>query len=139
MLGNEITSNVLQKKIDDMKIFADENFTLFLMYDLDVSSVNSKLEKITATKLLSNPCIELWFLLHSLEKTNPLTSDGCLKKLRQCGNEWKNYEKGRLTETQKKILWDRRLEAVENAKALVAEVNPSSTVYRLIEKLEEKH
>ncbi|MBD5433314.1 MAG: RloB domain-containing protein [Treponema sp.] len=135
--GNEISSDFVQKKIDDVKIFTDENFTTFLMYDLDVSSVNSKLEKIAATKLLSNPCIELWFLLHSLKNPNSLTSAGCLQKLRQCGNEWKNYEKGRLTETQKKILWNRRLEAVANAKSLTESANPSSTVFRIIEKLEE--
>ena len=136
--GNEISSDVVQKKINDVKIFTDENFTTFLMYDLDVSSVNSKLERIAATKLLSNPCIELWFVLHSLKKPSPLTSAGCLQKLRQCSNEWKNYEKGRLTETQKKILWNKRLEAVANAKSLTESANPSSTVFRIIEKLEER-
>lgn len=137
VLGNEIAPDIVQKKIDDVKIFADENLTTFLMYDLDVSSVNAKLEKIAATKLLSNPCIELWFALHSLKKPNPLTADECVKKLRQCGNAWKNYEKGRLTETQKKLLWNKRLESVDNAKSLTEDANPSSTVFRLIEKLEE--
>lgn len=137
VLGNEITSDAVQKKIDDVKIFADENLTTFLMYDLDVSSVNSKLEGIHATKLLSNPCIEFWFILHCLEKSSSMSSAMCLQKLKQCGNEWKSYEKGRLTETQKKILWENRLDAVRNAKNLTDGANPSSTVYRLIEKLEE--
>lgn len=137
VLGNEITSDIVQKRIDEMKISADDDFTIFLMYDLDVSAVNSKLNKISATRLLSNPCIELWFILHSLKNQCALTSAGCLQKLRQCGNEWKNYEKGRLTETQKKILWNKRLEAVNNAKTLTEDENPSSTVFRLIEKLEE--
>lgn len=39
----------------------------FLMYDLDVPSVLSRLQKIPGAILLcSNPCVELWLLLHYL-------------------------------------------------------------------------
>lgn len=46
----------------------------FLMYDLDVPSVLSRLQKIPGAILLcSNPCVELWLLLHYT--TNVLKSE----------------------------------------------------------------
>ena len=136
VLGNEITPTIIQKRIKETKISLSEEISVFLLYDMDVSAINKKIEQTSAIKLLSNPCIELWFMLHFLDCSGSITTNECLQKLKQCGNEWKNYKKGILTEPQKQSLWNKRLAAVENAKALLEYENPSSTIYRLIEKLE---
>lgn len=42
-----------------------KNDQTFLMFDLDVEGMLEHLQKIPqATMLVSNPCVELWFLLH---------------------------------------------------------------------------
>ena len=45
--------------------FTHQKDKTFLLYDLDVPKMLEKLQTIPNTILLaSNPCIELWFLLH---------------------------------------------------------------------------
>ena len=46
-----------------------EQDKVFLMYDLDVDGMLEQLQKIPNAELLvSNPCVELWFLLHYQEQ-----------------------------------------------------------------------
>jgi hypothetical protein len=85
---------------------------------------------------LSNPCIELWFLLHFETQTAYLERDEAQHRAQALGCE-KN-----LTPAALSALEDLHGEAVERSKALEARhrgngsppgSNPSSTVWRLIE------
>ena len=106
---------------------------VFLMYDLDVEGMLEHLQKIPNTELLvSNPCIELWFLLHYQEQKLEISSDRCVQKYQKVS---KGYKKGALSEEEKKVLAEYRDLAVERAKKLVEYQNPSSMVYKLLEKL----
>jgi len=106
----------------------------FLMFDLDVEGMLEHLQKISkATLLVSNPCIELWFLLHFQGIDNEITSNGCLRMLKAHSPQ---YEKGALTELEKRILVENMAKAIERAKKLEDFKNPSSLVYRLIEAME---
>ena len=106
---------------------------VFLMYDLDVDGMLEHLQKIPNAELLvSNPCIELWFLLHYQEQKSAISSDKCVQKYRRIT---KGYKKGALSEDEKKALAENSGLAVERAKKLVGYRNPSTTVFKLLEEL----
>ena len=111
-----------------------KNDQTFLMFDLDVEGMLEHLQKIPqATLLVSNPCVELWFLLHYQNVENEISSDECLRKLLIHSPQ---YEKGALTEDEKQTLVENTSEAIERAKRLEEYKNPSTLVYRLIEAME---
>ena len=108
---------------------------VFLMYDLDVDGMLEHLQKIPNAELLvSNPCIELWFLLHYQEQKLEISSDKCVQKYQKVSKE---YKKGALSEEEKKVLAENRDLAVERAKKQAEYHNPSTTVFKLLEKLED--
>ena len=74
----------------------------------------------------------LWFLLHYQDQKSEISSDKCIKKLLKFSNE---YKKGTLSEEEKDVLAKNKEVAVERAKKLMEDQNPSSTVYKLLEKL----
>lgn len=106
---------------------------VFLMFDLDVEGMADRLDAIDdATPLLSNPCIELWFLLHAEDVRAELTSKACLDRLK---SRVADYRKGRIDAKLMAVLCDGLESAVARAKSLRGRGNPSSTVYLLIEAL----
>lgn len=106
---------------------------VFLMYDLDVDGILEHLQKIPNAELLvSNPCIELWFLLHYQEQKLEISSDKCVQKYQKVS---KGYKKGVLSEEEKKVLAENRELVEERAKKLAEYQNPSTMVFRLLEKL----
>jgi hypothetical protein len=106
---------------------------VFLMYDLDVDGILEHLQKIPNAELLvSNPCIELWFLLHYQEQKLEISSDKCVQKYQKVSKE---YKKGVLSEEEKKVLAENSELAVERAKKLADYQNPSTMVYKLLEEL----
>ena len=64
----------------------------FLMYDLDVPEMLEKISCIENSILLvSNPCIELWFLLHYKSQTSSTNSSNCCREMT---NRNRTYKKG---------------------------------------------
>jgi len=109
---------------------------VFLMYDLDVDGMLEQLQKIPNAELLvSNPCVELWFLLHYQDQKTEISSDKCIKKLQKLSKE---YKKGTLSEEEKDVLAKNKELAIERAKALDVLNNPSTTIYRLLDLLKNK-
>lgn len=134
--GNRISQQLICKRQGELKISKNEQISTFLMYDLDVAPVVEKLKSCKATWICSNPCIELWFLLHLKAQTAELTTDNCMHVLQKTHADWKNYEKPFITEMQKKLLWENKAIATERAKALKEAANPSSSIYKLLEAIE---
>ena len=109
---------------------------VFLMYDLDVDGMLEQLQKISNAELLvSNPCVELWFLLHYQDQKSEISSDKCIKKLQKLSKE---YKKGTLSEEEKDVFTKNRESAVERAKDMIEYENPSTSIYRLLEMLKNK-
>ena len=109
---------------------------VFLMYDLDVDGMLDQLQKISNAELLvSNPCVELWFLLHYQDQKSEISSDKCIKKLQKLSKE---YKKGTLSEEEKDVFTKNRESAVERAKDMIEYENPSTSIYRLLEMLKNK-
>lgn len=134
--GNKISQNLISKQQNELKLSRNEQISTFLMYDLDVAPVVEKLKSCKAVWLCSNPCIELWYLLHCKEQTAYITTKNCNTTLCKSHIDWKNYHKPILTYAQQKFLMDNKDVAVERAKALEETKNPSSTIYKLLEAIE---
>ena len=106
---------------------------VFLMYDLDVDGMLEQLQKISNAELLvSNPCVELWFLLHYQEQKAEITSEKCVQKYQKVS---KGYKKGVLSEEEKEVFTKNRESAIDRAKKLAPFQNPSTTVFKLLEEL----
>lgn len=106
----------------------------YLMYDLDVAGMYDKLDKIeNCILLVSNPCIELWFLLHYKNQTSQVDSKYCIKEL---NNRNRKYSKGLIDTKLYDKLKDKYKDAIERAKKLPKFNNPSSSMYLFLETLE---
>ena len=134
--GGDISQRLIDARRRELKISKNDKVLVFLMYDMDVPEVDARLERCRAFKLLSNPSIELWFLLHGKGCVSNITTDEAFDELVKLENCWNEYEKAALTETQKSYLWNNRLAAVERARKLQKFCSPSSGVYNLILALE---
>lgn len=134
--GDSISQKLINKRKKEVRISDNEQITTFLMYDLDVDIVAYKLKVCDAILLCSNPCIELWFLLHTREQNSSIQANKCINALSQIGGVWAQYCKSILTETQKKHLWDNKAIAIQRAKRLTEGTNPSTSIYKLLEAIE---
>ena len=111
-----------------------KNDRTFLMYDLDVATVLERLKKIpNATLLCSNPCVELWLMLHYANQKTELTSKECVEQL--C-TILPTYRKGTISKTMELDLLQRMSQAIDQAEKLLPYANPSTTVFEFIKALE---
>lgn len=136
--GTKITQALVDKHERGLKISAKDKVDTFLMYDMDVPAINEKLMVCKAELLLSNPCFEIWLLLHAREQKSALSSEAVLRELKKSASVWNSYSKSVYTDTQKTFLREHLKDAVDRAKALKDFQNPSSRIYRLLEILEDK-
>jgi hypothetical protein len=137
--GNRITNTYIDNFKDQRK--EHEKDRTYLMFDLDAPKMMERLLAIKDTILLcSNPCFELWLLLHHQEQKAEITSDVCIENLIF---HHKGYSKGNINDELKSILNSNQEKACHRASKLSKYNNPSSTVHKLIEDLEkvknEKH
>lgn len=133
--GTKITPNLVNNRTKELKISQWDKVYTFLMYDMDVQSINEKLLACKAELLLSNPCFEIWLLLHSKDQRSAITTTTLLKELKKCTPVWKNYNKSSFTETQQAYLKNNTDTAAERAKGLKEFQNPSTSIYKLIDLL----
>jgi hypothetical protein len=107
---------------------------LFLLYDLDVSDMLTKLQSFSnAILLVSNPCLELWYILHTCNHAAEATSEQCLQQPeRIC----RTYRKGYISDRLKRELNTGEESACKRARRLNLFDNPSTSVYLLIENLQ---
>lgn len=131
-------SNISCRYIENCKreYFTTNSDKTFLMYDLDVDGILDKLTCIPeVTLLVSNPCVELWFLLHNQECRVEMDSKTCLRKYESVSN---GYKKGKLGSYDLHLFNQGEDVAVARAKMMNAPANPSTTVYKLVEALREE-
>ncbi len=133
--GTKITPSIVERRTKELKISQWDKVNTFLMYDMDVQSINEKLQKCKAELLLSNPCFEIWLLLHVKEQKSAISSEALIKELKKSSPIWKNYAKSAFTDTQQTFLNKTTQLAVDRAKELPEFKNPSTGIYKLIELL----
>lgn len=136
----QVKSKVAKNKITQqsvkriLRLFTKhEKDKYFLMYDLDVPEMLRKLRSIKgAILLVSNPCIELWYILHTCNHNAAATSAQCIGQLeRIC----KGYKKGSICDKLKHKLTTGEEDASKRAKKLTAFINPSTSIYKLLDLL----
>lgn len=136
--GTRITPSLVEKRTKELKLSQKDKINTFLMYDMDVQDVTEKLQKCKAEFLLSNPCFELWLILHVKEQKSAISSDAIIKELKNCSPIWENYVKSAFSDTQKNFLEKNTDIAVVRAKELQEFQNPSTRIYKLIEILKDE-
>ena len=134
--GANINQRFVDQCVKELSLTPNEKCTIFYIYDADVEAVIEKLTALKGAVVLSNPCMELWFLLHTKDFIKRINSSEIIKVLVQSGSCWKNYKKGYLSAEQQKLLIDKKGEAMERAEKLPFPVNPSSNLHKFIEALE---
>lgn len=128
-------SNISQPYIDRCKRekFTTADDKTFLMFDLDVPGMLERLRKIKdAVLLLSNPCVEYWFLLHYKDTNKELSTAECLAILKNIDAD---YVKGSFSTAMKKVLLTAIEDATKRARYKEAYTNPSSTIHLLSDEI----
>jgi hypothetical protein len=132
--GNSITDRYIADYKKHNTVFDKDIDKTFLIYDCDVEHVLHKLKQLKDVHLLlSNPCFELWFLLHCQNQTAALTSEDCVRKLK---TYIPRYSKGAIDEKLKSKMVANKNKSMARAKDLPEFCNPSTDIYRLIGELD---
>ena len=130
--GGKISQHLIRTRCREVKISPNEKIQVFLMYDMDKPEITEKLLQLKAHLLLSNPCIELCFLLHCKDQKTAISTEDAIKALKHIGAPWNRYKKPEISTTQKDFLKLHVLEAMERASLLPIHNNPSSDVHHLL-------
>lgn len=113
------------------------NDRVFLLYDLDREGLYEGLSKLKRADLISsNPCFELWLLLHYEDCNGQKSSEQCITLLKR---HIPDYEKGKkkVFDSRGAELSGRYSDAKERAKSKSIPDNPSTDVYRLVDLIRE--
>lgn len=129
--GNRITQKYINNTLKNKA--THEKDKTFLMYDLDAPKMLEKLQAIKNTIMLaSNPCFELWYILHYCNHTSEIKTSDCIAKFERICQD---YRKGEIKDKLKEKLIEKFDSAIKYAKKLQLYNNPSTSVYLLIEEL----
>ena len=129
--GNSITQKYINSTLKHRPKHPKDKH--FLLYDIDAPKMLEKLKSIKNSILLaSNPCFELWYILHFCNQTAYINTNDCINKLEENCRE---YKKGKIPNKLKIKLTESVKKAIERAKKKDLYNNPSTSVYLLIEEL----
>lgn len=132
--GSEISQRTVDAIIANIEKDSVAVGEIFYMYDADVPNVVAKIKALASGRpILTDPCIELWFLLHHATHTARVDSATALTMLKR---HWPAYQKGSLSAAQISHLQANCPAACQRAKSLTAGANPSSEMHIFIDRLE---
>jgi len=137
----QIITKVLRNKINKASVKrilshypVDSKDKIYLLYDIDIPGMLDKILAIEDAELLvSNPCFEIWYILHYCNQNSEISTPQCIKKIESL---CKNYSKGSICEKLKGKLTSDMKKARERAKRLTSHQNPSTSVYLLLDELD---
>lgn len=134
--GNRINGRLVSQYVRDLGLFDGDEYRVYYMYDADVGVVADKIRALPGKAILTNPCLELWYLLHSRACARAVSSDEVVKSLADSHSCWSHYSKGRLSDEQIRFLCQMRGNAVVNAAKLMWPGNPLTNMHDFIADLE---
>lgn len=134
--GNAINNRLITQYLTELGLDKNDISNVFKIYDADDDVIVRKLMELPGATILTNPCIEFWYLIHCMEWSRQLISGNAVRELKSSHTVWNNYSKGCLHVTQKEFLLNHYREASERAKKLQWYHNPSSNMHLFIEALE---
>lgn len=136
IVGSKVNERLVNKLLKEEGLYGNDESIVVFMYDADVKEVVIKLKALKGNLILSNPCIEFWYLLHCQSYSRALSSKEAAKILEKSLPVWMGYAKGVLTSGQREFLLNSHKLASSRAKILEPESNPSSNMYLFLEILE---
>lgn len=114
-----------------------ESDKTFLIYDSDILAVLERLRTIRGvTIILSNPSIELWYLLHYKNQRSQINTVDCIRELSNRNRI--EYKKGHIDARLQEKLLSYRHDACRRSKMTYIPNNPSTNFHEFIEFLEEQ-
>lgn len=134
--GSKISQRLVSQYLDDLGVGKEDSCRVFFLYDADVEGIIDRLTKLSGTLILSNPCVELWYMLHVKDYRKQVDSNGMVRELAASHEVWGNYQKGLLSRCQSKFLVERCTRASARARQQEWHNNPSSNMYVLLEAME---
>ncbi len=134
--GNAISERLVSQYLKEFGLTKNDDFQVFFMYDADIDLIVEKLLNMSGISILSNPSIELWFLLHSKDHRRYVQPDSILKELRSSNPVWNSYVKGKLSFEQQRHLLSNQESASLKAQKMAWPANPSSNMHEFIKALE---
>lgn len=134
--GNSINARLIGQYVAELGVDSSDDYCIFFIYDADVQCVADKLATLPGTAILTNPCIELWYVLHVREHNRAVDSYEVMKNLMNSHPVWKNYMKGHLTNEQTDMLLKNYKSAIFRSEKLSWPLNPSSNMGTFINALE---
>lgn len=134
--GNAICNRLVKQYVKELGLSKDDDCRIFYIYDADVACVAEKICSLPGSVILTNPAIELWFLLHSRDLKRSVKSDELIRMLISDHPVWKSYAKGKLSLDQKSHLMVFCKDAAARAEKLKWHENPSSNMHVFIDALE---
>ncbi len=134
--GNAVSARLVAQYLKELGLTKNDDYQVFFVYDADVECIVEKLLSIPGTAILSNPSIELWYMLHSKDYRRYIKSDSTLMELTTSHPVWRTYMKGKLTLEQQKHLLANKEEACRRGAKMIWPTNPSSNMHEFIKVLE---
>lgn len=115
VIGTSITRAKIKRMLEGNIDWTKDK--VFLIYDSDIESINTKLGQIEfALSIFSYPCFEAWLLLHFQESIN---SDSCDDVTSQIRTHYPAYKKGEISTKLGALLVEKMTFAITNAKKLI--------------------
>lgn len=144
--------NILEKEIKDRGMNKKDRDIAYCVFDTDcniskqvqIDKANNKCKKSNIELIKSNPCFEIWFILHYSNSTKQYNSN--MELIDELKKYIPQYEKSK---DIFQFISERTNIAIENAKRLESyhmklgkdinamECNPSTQVYKVLEKIKE--
>ncbi|MBD5246683.1 MAG: RloB domain-containing protein [Barnesiella sp.] len=134
--GNAINQRLVSQYLKELGLYDKDEYRIFYVYDCDIECIVDRLNKLEGTTILTNPCIELWFLLHLKEHSRACSSESIVKMLSAAHPSWKNYTKGKFSHEQHNQLMSNYQQAIQRADKLEKHANPSSDMPLFIRELD---
>lgn len=134
--GNTINQRLVNQYMKELGLGKEDVCRVFYIYDADIDCMVERLLKLPGMTILSNPTIELWYLLHSRDNRRFIAPNSIVKELSASHSIWDLYSKGTLSTDQQRFLLSNQQSATERAEKMDWPANPSSNMHSFIRALE---
>lgn len=134
--GNAINRRLVSQYVVELGLPKSVHCEIFYIYDGDIPAIAQRISQLPGNAVLTNPCIEFWYLLHIRDHKSALSSEAMVRTLKSSDPTWQPYVKGTLSAKQSQLLIESMPCAVQRARMCVSGQNPSTDINIFIDALE---
>lgn len=133
--GNAVNPRLVNQYMKELGLGKEDECRIFYVYDADVDCIVERLLKLPGLTILSNPSIELWYLMHCRDNRRFIAPESIAKELSASHKVWESYAKGRLNSEQQEFLLSNQELACRRTEKMDWPINPSSNIHLFIKAL----